>query len=89
MVRVQPPPPTATPAIYGAVLSAPIIHQPQAAILSVEAIRKQPVVVDDAIAIRQMMNLCLSYDHRLMDGATVVRFLARVKEHLEHFDFLR
>jgi pyruvate/2-oxoglutarate dehydrogenase complex dihydrolipoamide acyltransferase (E2) component len=73
------------PGVFGAILSTPIIHQPQAAILSVEAVRKLPVVIDDAIAIRSMMNLCLSYDHRIVDGATAVQFLQQVRRNLEEF----
>lgn len=69
---------------FGSILSAPIINHPQAAILSVEAIVKRPVVMDnDAIAIRHIVNLCLSLDHRILDGLVCGRFLARVKEKLE------
>jgi 2-oxoisovalerate dehydrogenase E2 component (dihydrolipoyl transacylase) len=50
-----------------------------------EAIVKRPVVVDDAIAIRSMMNVCLAFDHRVVDGATVGRFLQSVKRRLEGF----
>lgn len=77
------------PGVYGAILSTPIINQPQAAILGVEAIRKMPVVINDAIAIRSMMYLCLSYDHRIVDGATAVQFLQTVRHNLENFEFLR
>lgn len=75
------------PGFYGAVLSTPIINQPQAAILGTEAIVKRAVVVDDAIAIRPMMYLCLSYDHRIVDGATSIQFLQRVRTLLEEGDF--
>ncbi len=69
---------------FGSILSTPIINHPQAAILSVESIVKRPVVMDnDAIAIRHMVNLCLSLDHRVLDGLVCGRFLARVKERLE------
>jgi pyruvate/2-oxoglutarate dehydrogenase complex dihydrolipoamide acyltransferase (E2) component len=71
------------PGVFGGVLSTPIIHQPQAAILGVQAIQKRPVVRDDRIAIRSMMYLCLSYDHRIVDGATAVQFLQAVRRHLE------
>lgn len=71
------------PGTYGAVFSTPIIHQPQAAILGVETIRKLPVVIDDAIAVRSMMNLCLSYDHRIIDGIDAGRFLQDLKKELE------
>jgi 2-oxoglutarate dehydrogenase dihydrolipoamide succinyltransferase (E2 component) len=72
---------------YGALLSTPIINQPQAAILGVEKMEKRAVVVDDAIAIRPMMYLCLSYDHRIVDGATSIQFLQRIKRLLEAGDF--
>jgi 2-oxoisovalerate dehydrogenase E2 component (dihydrolipoyl transacylase) len=68
---------------FGSVASQPIINYPQAAILNMEAIAKRPVVIDDAIAIRSMMNVCLSFDHRIMDGATAGRFLQSVKRRLE------
>ncbi|MEC2073856.1 dihydrolipoamide acetyltransferase family protein [Alkalihalophilus marmarensis] len=73
---------------FGSVLSTPIINHPQAAILSIESIVKRPVVVEsptgDMIAIRSMVNLCLSLDHRVLDGLVCGRFLARVKEILEN-----
>ncbi|WP_209123115.1 dihydrolipoamide acetyltransferase family protein [Alkalihalobacillus sp. BA299] len=69
---------------FGSVLSTPIINYPQAAILSVESIVKRPVVMEnDMIAVRSMVNLCLSLDHRVLDGLVCGRFLARVKEKLE------
>ncbi|MGD8189104.1 dihydrolipoamide acetyltransferase family protein [Brevibacillus ginsengisoli] len=68
---------------FGSVLSTPIINSPQAAILSVESIVKRPVVVDDMIAIRSMVNLCLSLDHRVLDGLVCGRFLQSVKQKLE------
>lgn len=69
---------------FGSVMSAPIINHPQAAILSVESIVKRPVVIDDMIGIRDMVNLCLSLDHRVLDGLICGRFLASVKEKLEN-----
>jgi pyruvate/2-oxoglutarate dehydrogenase complex dihydrolipoamide acyltransferase (E2) component len=72
------------PGVFGGVLSTPIIHQPQAAILNVQAIRTQPAVRDGAIVPRELMYLCLSYDHRLVDGATAVQFLQHVRGRLEH-----
>lgn len=69
---------------FGSVMSAPIINQPQAAILSVESIVKRPVVINDMIAVRDMVNLCLSLDHRVLDGLICGQFLARVKEKLEN-----
>lgn len=71
---------------FGSILSAPIINYPQAAILSMETITKRPVVVGDAIAIRSMMNLCMSLDHRVLDGAVCGRFLKSVKSRLESYD---
>jgi 2-oxoisovalerate dehydrogenase E2 component (dihydrolipoyl transacylase) len=70
---------------FGSVFGVPIINHPQAAILNMEAIVKRPVVVDEAIAIRSMMFLCLAFDHRILDGALAGRFLQRVKGWLESF----
>ena len=67
----------------GSYVSGPIINHPQAGIITTEAIGKRPVVVNDAIAIRSMMNLCLSFDHRINDGAEASGFLAVVKQRLE------
>ena len=67
----------------GSIVSQPIINHPQAAILTTEAIEKRPVVRDDAIAIRSMMNLCISFDHRINDGAEAGGFLQAVKARLE------
>ena len=67
----------------GSIVSQPIINYPQAAILTTEAIQKRPVVRDDAIAIRSMMNLCMSFDHRINDGAESGGFLQAVKSRLE------
>ena len=67
----------------GSIVSQPIINHPQAAILTTEAIQKRPVVRDDAIAIRSMMNLCISFDHRINDGAECGGFLLAVKTRLE------
>ncbi len=72
------------PGSYGSVFSAPVINQPQAAILSMESIVKRPVVVEgDAIAVRSMMFLSFSFDHRILDGATANQYLASVKKRLE------
>ncbi|PPA93744.1 dihydrolipoamide acetyltransferase family protein [Brevibacillus laterosporus] len=68
---------------FGSVLSQPIINAPQAAIMSVESIVKRPVVINDMIAVRSMVNLCLSLDHRVLDGLVCGRFLQSVKEKLE------
>jgi len=72
--------------IFGSLFATPIIHQPQAAILGIGAITKRVVVVDDAMAIRPMVYLSLSFDHRAFDGSVADRFLQMVKESLEHFD---
>ena len=79
------------PGGWGAIIGTPIISQPQVAILDVEALVKRPVVVQDeggqdVIAIRPMMNLCLSYDHRLVDGAYAAQFMKELRENLETFD---
>jgi pyruvate dehydrogenase E2 component (dihydrolipoamide acetyltransferase) len=71
------------PGIFGTLMGAPIINQPQVAILGVGVIKKRPVVIDDAIAIRPIMYLSLSYDHRLVDGADAAKFLAYVVHDLE------
>ena len=69
----------------GSYVSGPIINYPQAGILTPETIQKRAVVIDDAIAIRSMMNLCLSFDHRINDGAEASGFLAAVKNKLQTF----
>ena len=71
------------PGALGSVVSTPIVNHPQAAILSVEAIVKRPVVINDAIAIRSMVNLEVSFDHRILDGGAALRFLNAVKKRLE------
>jgi pyruvate/2-oxoglutarate dehydrogenase complex dihydrolipoamide acyltransferase (E2) component len=68
---------------FGSLFSTPIIHQPQVAILGVGAVQKRPVVINDAIAIRPMCYLSLSFDHRIIDGATADRFMSKVKAYLE------
>jgi 2-oxoisovalerate dehydrogenase E2 component (dihydrolipoyl transacylase) len=69
----------------GSVASQPIINQPQAAILTTESIVKRPVVINDAIAVRHMMNICLSFDHRVIDGMMAGQFLSSVKKRLEEW----
>jgi pyruvate/2-oxoglutarate dehydrogenase complex dihydrolipoamide acyltransferase (E2) component len=64
-------------------MGAPIINQPQVAILGVGVIKKRPVVIDDAIAIRPIMYLSLSFDHRLIDGADAAKFLSHIVKDLE------
>jgi 2-oxoglutarate dehydrogenase complex dihydrolipoamide succinyltransferase (E2) component len=75
------------PGQFGAVLATPIINQPQVAILDLEAVVKRPVVIgedgSESIAIRPMTNLCMSWDHRALDGAEAARFLGEVKDRLE------
>jgi len=73
------------PGSFGGLLGLPIINQPQVAILGVGAIEKRPVVRDDAIAIRSMAYLSLSYDHRVIDGAVAEKFLGRIKQILENW----
>jgi pyruvate dehydrogenase E2 component (dihydrolipoamide acetyltransferase) len=68
---------------FGSVMGTPIINQPQVAILGVGTVDKTPVVIDDAIAIRSMSYLSLSFDHRLVDGALADQFMTRVKQVLE------
>jgi pyruvate/2-oxoglutarate dehydrogenase complex dihydrolipoamide acyltransferase (E2) component len=76
------------PGPYGSLMSVPIINQPNTGILSLDGIQKRPVVVDgDAIAVRNMVYVSMSWDHRLIDGEIATRFLARVKQNLETWDF--
>ena len=70
--------------VFGSLLSTPIINPPQAAILGMHKIMDRPMVEDSAIVIRPIMNLALSYDHRIIDGREAVSFLVRVKELLEN-----
>jgi pyruvate/2-oxoglutarate dehydrogenase complex dihydrolipoamide acyltransferase (E2) component len=76
------------PGQYGSIMATPIINQPQVGILDLEAVVKRPVVVtdaggNDAIAIRPMTILGLSWDHRALDGALSAQFLAAIRRHLE------
>ena len=75
------------PGPYGSIASLPIINQPNTGILSLDAIQKRAVVIDDTIAIRSMVNISMSWDHRTIDGEIATRFLARVKQNLETWDF--
>ena len=70
--------------IYGSLLSTPILNPPQSGILGLHAIQKRPVAVGDAVVVRPMMYVALSYDHRLVDGREAVQFLVRVKECIEN-----
>ncbi len=75
------------PGQFGGLFGIPIINQPQVAILGIGGIEKRPVVVNgDSIAIRDMVYMCLSYDHRLVDGALADQFMAQVKLNLEKWD---
>ena len=75
------------PGQYGSIMATPVINQPQVAILDLEAIVKRPVVVEgDAIAVRPMTILGLSWDHRALDGVLAARFLANVRHRLEAWD---
>src|SRR6202020_672638 len=68
---------------FGSLVGTPVINQPQVAILGVGTVDKTPVVVDDAIAIRSICHLSLSFDHRLIDGALADQFMGRIKQVLE------
>ena len=74
------------PGSFGGLFGLPIINQPQVAILGVGAIEKRPVVRDDAIAIRHMVYLSVSYDHRVIDGAVAERFMGKIRTILENWD---
>ena len=69
--------------VYGSMMSTPILNPPQSGILGMHKIEKRAVVIDDAIVIRPVMYLALSYDHRIIDGREAVSFLARIKEMVE------
>ena len=71
------------PGAYGSLFGTPIINQPQVAILGVGGLEKRPVVINDAIAIRSMVYLALSFDHRLIDGAVADQFMAALKARLQ------
>jgi pyruvate dehydrogenase E2 component (dihydrolipoamide acetyltransferase) len=73
------------PGVFGGLFGLPVINQPNVAILGLGTIEKRPVVVDDAIAIRSMVYLTLSYDHRVVDGATAHQFMAKIKHTLENW----
>jgi pyruvate/2-oxoglutarate dehydrogenase complex dihydrolipoamide acyltransferase (E2) component len=77
------------PGTYGALFGTPMINAPQGGILGAYAISKQPVIIDDMIAIRSIMHLVLTYDHRLVDGMLAGKFLAGVRDRLQSFDFFR
>ena len=70
---------------FGSLMGTPVINQPQVAIMGVGTVDKTPVVIDDAIAIRSICHLSLSFDHRLIDGALADQFMSRVKEILQNW----
>jgi 2-oxoglutarate dehydrogenase E2 component (dihydrolipoamide succinyltransferase) len=70
--------------VFGSLMSTPILNTPQSGILGMHKIEKRPVVLDDAITIRPMMYVALSYDHRIVDGREAVKFLVRIKECIEN-----
>jgi len=73
------------PGVFGGLMGLPVISQPNVAILGLGTIEKRPVVLDDAIAIRSMVYLTLSYDHRVVDGAIAHQFMGKVKHFLENW----
>ncbi|MCL4522638.1 MAG: 2-oxoglutarate dehydrogenase, E2 component, dihydrolipoamide succinyltransferase [Acidobacteria bacterium] len=73
------------PGVFGGLMGLPVINQPNVAILGLGAIQKRPVVIDDAIAIRSMVYVTMSYDHRVVDGAVSHQFLAKLKHMLENW----
>lgn len=77
------------PGTYGALFGTPMINAPQAGIVGAYGIQKMPVIVDDMIAIRSIMHLVLTYDHRIIDGMIAGKFLAGVRDRLQAFDFFR
>ena len=74
------------PGIYGGLMGLPVINQPNVAILGLGTIEKRPVVIDDAIGIRSMVYLTLSYDHRAVDGAIAHQFMGHIKKTLENWN---
>ncbi len=77
------------PGSYGAILGTPMINAPQSGIMGIYGIVQRPVIIDGMIAIRSMMNVVLTYDHRLVDGLMAGRFLQSFKAKLESFDFFK
>jgi pyruvate dehydrogenase E2 component (dihydrolipoamide acetyltransferase) len=73
------------PGVFGGLFGLPVINQPNVAILGLGAIEKRPVVIDDAIAIRTMVYLTISYDHRVVDGAAAHQFMAKIRHILENW----
>lgn len=77
------------PGIFGNIMGCPIINQPQVAILALGAIKKRPVVIDDAIAVRDMCTITMSYDHRVIDGALTGHFMNHITKYLEEWEMSR
>lgn len=75
------------PGVFGGLIGTPIINQPQVAILGIGVIKKKPVVIDDAIAIREIGLIGLSFDHRIIDGAVADQFMASVRDVIEAADY--
>ncbi|HEY7659874.1 MAG TPA: 2-oxoglutarate dehydrogenase, E2 component, dihydrolipoamide succinyltransferase [Actinomycetota bacterium] len=75
------------PGPFGSMISVPIINQPNVGILGFDTVEKRPVVIDDTIAIRHMVYISMSWDHRVIDGALASQFLSRIKQNLETWDF--
>ncbi len=76
------------PGSLGSIMSQPIVPVGQAGIVTMEAIVKRPVVTaDDAIAVRSIMHSCLSFDHRILDGAQALQFLRTIKDQLETVEY--
>jgi len=74
------------PGVFGGLMGLPVINQPNVAILGLGTIEKRPVVIDDAIGIRSMVYLTLSYDHRAVDGAIAHQFMGHIKKTLENWN---
>jgi len=72
------------PGVFGTMMSMSIINQPNAAILTMDAVVKRPVVIGDAIAIRDMMYMSIAFDHRILDGLTAAQFMGAIKRRLEN-----
>ena len=70
--------------VFGSLLSTPILNPPQAAILGMHSVKERPVAENGSVVIRPMMNLALSYDHRIIDGREAVSFLVAIKEMIEN-----
>ena len=69
--------------VFGSLLSTPILNPPQSAILGMHAIQQRPIAENGEVVIRPIMNLALSYDHRIVDGRDAVQFLISIKQHIE------